>query len=58
VPEEAGCAARLYAACGVDRWLEVWEKITRLLDQGDRLHLDRKQVVLNVFHEMGEAARA
>jgi DNA polymerase III subunit delta' len=58
VPEEAGCAARLLAASGVDRWLEVWDKITRLLDQTDRLHLDRKQVVLNVFAELGSAARA
>jgi DNA polymerase-3 subunit delta' len=58
VAEEEGCAARLYAAGRLDRWLEVWEKTTRLFDQTDRLHLDRKQVVLNVFHELGEAARA
>jgi DNA polymerase-3 subunit delta' len=57
VPEEAGCGARLLAAAGVDRWIEVWEKITRLSERTDRLNLDRKQVVLNMFHELGEAAR-
>jgi DNA polymerase-3 subunit delta' len=58
VPEEEGLGARLLAAGGVDRWMEVWEKITRLTDQTDGLNLDRKQVVLNVFHALGEAARA
>ena len=58
VPEEEGLGARLLAAGRVDRWVEVWEKITRLADQADGLNLDRKQVVLNVFHELGEAARA
>ena len=58
VPEEDGLGGRLLAAGGVDRWVEVWEKITRLADQTDGLNLDRKQVVLNVFHALGEAARA
>lgn len=58
VPEEEGLGARLLAAGRVDRWVEVWEKITRLAEQADGLNLDRKQVVLNVFHELGEAARA
>src|SRR5690606_28888929 len=58
VPEEAGCSASLLAAAGVDRWIEVWEKIRRLADRTDRLNLDRKQVVLNMFHELGETARA
>jgi len=58
VPEEEGLGARLLAAGGVDRWVEVWEKINRLADQTDGLNLDRKQVVLNVFYALGEAARA
>jgi DNA polymerase-3 subunit delta' len=58
VPEEVGCGDRLLAAAGVDRWMEVWEKIIRLSDRTDRLNLDRKQVVLNMFHELGETARA
>lgn len=58
VPEEEGLGARLLAAGGVDRWIEVWEKITRLTDETDGLNLDRRQVVLNVFHALEEAARA
>jgi DNA polymerase III subunit delta' len=58
VPEESGSSAALLAAAGVDRWIEVWEKIRRLSDRTDRLNLDRKQVVLNMFHELGETARA
>ncbi len=58
VPEEEGCAARLLAAAGVDRWLEVWEKIVRLSDQTDRLNLDRKQALLTMFHALqGAMAR-
>jgi len=58
VAEEAGCAARLLAAAGVDRWMEVWEKVNSLADQTDRLNLDRKQIVLNMFAAMQRAMRA
>ncbi|MEE8444728.1 MAG: DNA polymerase III subunit delta' [Alphaproteobacteria bacterium] len=55
VPEEAGFQARLLAAAGLDRWMEVWEKITRLADRTDRLNLDRKQSVLTMFHALQRA---
>ncbi len=58
VAEEAGCAARLLSAAGVDRWIEVWEKINSLADQTDRLNLDRKQIVLNMFAAIQGAMRA
>jgi DNA polymerase-3 subunit delta' len=58
VPEEEGCAARLLAAGGLDRWLEVWDKINRLTAQTEGLNLDRKQVVLNLFTALEDAARA
>ncbi len=58
VAEEEGCAARLLAAAGVDRWMEVWEKVNSLADQTDRLNLDRKQIVLNMFAAMQGAMRA
>ena len=58
VPEEEGCAARLFAAAGLDRWMEVWDKINRLSAQADGLNLDRKQVVLNLFSALAGAARA
>jgi DNA polymerase-3 subunit delta' len=48
----------LLAAAGVDRWLEVWEKINSLADQTDRLNLDRKQIVLNMFAAIQGAMRA
>ncbi len=42
---------------GLDRWVEVWEKITHLFAQADAVNLDRKQVVLNAFFALEEAAR-
>ena len=42
---------------GLDRWVEVWEKITELFAQADVVNLDRKQVVLNAFFALEEAAR-
>jgi DNA polymerase-3 subunit delta' len=58
VPEEEGCAGRLFAAAGVDRWMEVWDKVSRLTDQAEGLNLDRKQVVINLFTTMAGAVRA
>jgi len=46
---EAALIGRLTGAGGLDRWLEVWEKINRLLARTETANLDRKQVVLNVF---------
>ena len=54
-------AGRIRAAAGaphgLDRWLEVWEKTARLLAAADGLRLDRKQVILNTFFNLAEAAR-
>lgn len=55
VPEEAGFQARMLGAAGLDRWMEVWEKTTRLSDRTDRLNLDRKQSVLIMFHALQRA---
>ena len=57
IPEEQGCGARLLGAAGVDRWMEVWEKINRLSDQTDRLNLDRKQALLSMFHALQGAMK-
>jgi DNA polymerase-3 subunit delta' len=54
---EADCARNLLALAGLDRWAEVWQKITRLIAQADGVNLDRKQVILNAFHAMETAAR-
>ena len=51
-------AERLLGLAGVEQWMEVWEKVTRLIAQADGINLDRKQVVLGAFHAMERAARA
>ncbi len=58
VPGEQGCAERLLGLAGVEQWMEVCEKVTRLIAQADGINLDRKQVVLGAFHAMERAARA
>jgi DNA polymerase-3 subunit delta' len=49
--------AKLLSRRGLDRWVEVWDKITHLFAQADAVNLDRKQVVLNAFFSLEEAAR-
>lgn len=49
VPGEAQIAARLRARASLEQWLEVWEKVVRLLDQADRANLDRKHTVVSAF---------
>ena len=57
-PEEEALVSRLGKAAGLDRWFEVWEKINHLLAKADQVHLDRKQVVLNVFLTLENAVRS
>jgi len=49
--------AKVIGRRGLDRWVEVWEKIAELFAQADAVNLDRKQVVLNAFFALEEAAR-
>jgi len=56
--DEAALAARLLAPGSLDRWLEVWEKITALLARTDGANLDRKSVVLNAVLTIEKASRA
>ncbi len=55
--EEQALFARLAPAASLDRWLEVWEKTSRLLARVESARLDRKQVLLNVFLEFESAVR-
>ena len=48
---------RRLAARGLDQWVEVWEKLTDLFAQAEGINLDRKQVVLNAFFALEDAAR-
>lgn len=52
VAGEAGIRDRLLALAPLEQWLEVWEKVTRLLEQADSANLDRKQAVMNAFLTM------
>jgi DNA polymerase-3 subunit delta' len=47
----------LAAGPGLDRWLEVWEKITPLLARADGANMDRKQVFLDALLLVAAAAR-
>lgn len=53
---EEACVRKLSRLAALEQWVEVWEKITRLLGQADGVNLDRKQVVLNAFHHVAHAA--
>ena len=50
--------ARLAAAGDLDRWIEVWEKTSRLIASADGVNLDRKQVLLSAFTSLQQAGRA
>ncbi|HJO68422.1 MAG TPA: DNA polymerase III subunit delta' [Rhodospirillales bacterium] len=55
---ERAIMARLLAGAGLDRWLEVWEKVNGLLERAEGANLDRKQVVINALLALETAARA
>ncbi len=49
----AGLAARR----GLEDWIEVWEKVRRLVARAESVNLERKQVVLSIFSAVDRAAR-
>ena len=55
-PGETALAQRLAQWQAPDRWAEDWEQIGRLLDRGESVNLDRKQMLLNLFATLGRAA--
>ena len=56
VAQERGLRQRLSGG-GLDRWVEVWEKVRRLFAHADAVNLDRKQVVLGSFLALEATAR-
>jgi DNA polymerase-3 subunit delta' len=58
VPGEAQAMGRLLAAADLDRWVEVWEKVTHLFARADGLNLDKKQVVISAFLTVERLVRA
>ena len=56
VAGEAALMTRLANARGLERWVEVWEKVQRLFARAESANLDRKQVVLNALAALETAA--
>jgi DNA polymerase-3 subunit delta' len=54
---KAPAARNLPGRRSLDQWVAVWEKLTNLFAQAEGINLDRKQVVLNAFFTLEEAAR-
>ena len=57
VAGEEELARRLAERGGLEQWVDVWEKVARFLARAEAMNLDRKQVVLIVFHALSETAR-
>lgn len=49
--------ARLRGLADLDRWVELWEKVSRLVAEAGALHLDRRAVVLSLFAHLRATAR-
>jgi DNA polymerase-3 subunit delta' len=49
VPGEAAIMSRLLASASLERWLELWEKVTALFARTDAVNLDRKQALITAF---------
>ena len=57
VAGETSLGQRLLALSSLDRWLELWDKIDRLSSRAERVHLERKHVVLNCLLAVEATAR-
>jgi len=55
---ESAEMTRISALAGLDRWLDLWEKMGRLVSRADAVNLDRKQVIVNLFTSIGALARS
>ncbi|HTH16073.1 MAG TPA: DNA polymerase III subunit delta' [Magnetospirillum sp.] len=58
VAGEGALMGRLLAAGDLERWLEVWEKVSALFARTDAVNLDRKQAMLTAFLAIERLARA
>ncbi|TNE66895.1 MAG: DNA polymerase III subunit delta' [Alphaproteobacteria bacterium] len=54
---EGAAMARISAFCGLDQWLDLWEKMGHLVSRADAVNLDRRQVIVNLFASLGAACR-
>jgi len=54
---ESAQIARISALAGVDRWIQLWEKVGQLLMRADAVNLDKKQVILSLLTSLAAVAR-
>ena len=55
-PGENAAMARLAQTASLDRWVEVWEKVTETVARAEALNTDRKLVILNIFSMLESTA--
>ncbi|GAK32836.1 DNA polymerase III subunit delta' [Iodidimonas nitroreducens] len=53
---EGALRQHFVASLALDRWVELWEKMTGLISRTDAVYLDRKQVLLSLLLMLDEAA--
>lgn len=58
MPGETEQMARISANSGVDRWLDLWEKMGQMVNRADAVNLDRKQVIVSLFTSLGALTRS
>lgn len=54
---ESAEMARISSMSRLDSWLDLWEKMGRLVARADAVNLDRKQVIVNLFTSVASLAR-
>lgn len=54
---ESAQIARISGLAGVDRWLDLWEKMGQLVVRADAVNLDRKQVIVSLFTSLSAVTR-
>lgn len=55
--EEEALFQRLANTCGVDRWIEVWEKMHSLEIRAEGLNMDRKQLIVSLLFSISKTAQ-
>lgn len=58
VSGESALMNRLLSAADLERWLEVWEKVSSLFARTDAINLDRKQAMLTAFLAIERLSKA
>lgn len=58
IPGEGQVLQRLAAIASLDRWIEVWEKSSSLMQRADAINLDRRQVVIMILSDLAAVTRS